>query len=79
MPSVHSLPLAEIVDLLLRLGYRLVEQDERESCYDHEDEGRLPITIPHTIDPLPLDVANSVARKIGMNDYLKALAEYLGD
>lgn len=72
MPAVAPLPPEAIRELLEAHGYEVIREDPYNWSFakGKDDE---PILIPYRVDLVPLEVAFSVARKVGFNDYFEKL------
>lgn len=72
MPPVRPLSPAAIRSLLEQKGYTLIAGDDYNWAFaaSLDDE---PVIVPHAVDFVPLEVAMSVARRVGFNDYFEAL------
>lgn len=74
MPAIRPLSPAAIKKLLEAKGYSMIASDEFNMAFalGPDDE---PIFVPTSVDLVPIEVAFSVAKKVGFNDYFGAIEE----
>lgn len=79
MPSVTPLPPSDVRQLLENAGYTLVDRDEWNWRFEKRGGDPSVLTIPHTVDYIPLPLANYLAHMVvGAKEYLAAAARSIG-
>lgn len=70
MPAVIPLSPQRIKELLEAHGWELAATDEFNWAFTSMlDLAAAPVLVPHAVDLVPIDIAFSVARKVGFNAY----------
>lgn len=72
MPAVVPLPPDAIRELLESHGYEVIEEDEYNWAFAKGDDDE-PVMVPRRVELVPLEIAFSIARKVGFNNYFHKL------
>ena len=73
MPSVLTRSPSEFRQLVEEVGYQFVGQDSLNWWFEKPGGNPLSVVIPHTVDLVPLGLANYLARKvIGIQRYISS-------